>query len=193
MTEITTTVVGNEEVLNLLKELPEELFLSARKTIAISTFSVHAKVSSYSGGLKNRSGRLRRSLIPVVKGDRIQTLAGSVSTNVIYAPIQEKGGVVRAKNKYVGVPGGPYLNIPLSANKTAAGVLRQNARSVFSAGGYIIKSKKGNYIVMSGENIPMFVLVKQVTIKPRLNMIKSAEDEVPTLLSNLNSILFEGL
>ena len=187
------TVVGTEEVAELLRALPGNTFDAAKAAISKAVLNTHATVSSYSGGLKNRSGVLRRSLKTDVYGTKLSNVGGDVYTDVVYAPIQEKGGTIRAKNAYHGVPGGPYLNLPLPANKTAAGVMRQDARSVFAAGGYIIKSRIGNYIVMSGTSQPMFVLKKQVTIPARLGMEKAAEDEIPTLLAVLNEELLRGL
>jgi len=187
------TVVGLDEVRKLLDELPEHSFDVTKVAISKAVLNTHAKVSSYSGGLHNRSGLLRRSLKTDVKGTTLKDLRGDVYTDVKYAPIHEKGGTISAIDKYLRVPGGPYLNIPLATNKTAAGVMRMNARQVFSAGGYIIKSRIGNYLVMSGTDQPMFVLKKQVTIPARLGMEKAAEGEIPTLLSTLSSELLRGL
>ena len=82
------------------------------------------------------------------------------------------------------------MNIPSDANKTNVGVQRMSARSVFEQGGYIVplKSPTARYAVFL-DDVPMFWLVKSVTIPPRLEMHKSTEDEIPTLLSNLSSIL----
>lgn len=187
------SVVGLDEVLQLLRDLPEHSFNTAKGVITTATLNTHSKVSSYSGGLKNRSGRLRRSLIFGVIGNTLNTLSGTVFTKSKYAPIQEEGGTITAQNKYLNVPGGPYLNIPLASNKTAAGVMRQNAREVFSSGGYIIKSTAGKYLVMSGTGEPMFVLVKQVVIPARLGMQEAADSEVPILLSTLKNKLLRGL
>lgn len=189
----TVTVVGLDEVVKLLNDLPAQSFDVAKKAISKAVLNTHAQVSSYSGGLNNRSGLLRRSLKTDVKGATLKDLSGDVYTDVKYAPIHEKGGTVKAIDKYLRVPGGPYLNIPLAANKTAAGVMRMNARQVFNGGGYIVKSRMGNYLVMSGSGQPMFVLKKQVTIPARLGMEKAAEDEIPTLLSTLSSELLKGL
>jgi hypothetical protein len=65
---------------------------------------------------------------------------------------------------------------------------------VFKSGGYIIpiSAPKIKYAVMLN-GVAMFWLVKSVDIKARLNMIKTSFDEVPTLLSNLNSVLLDDL
>jgi hypothetical protein len=91
----------------------------------------------------------------------------------------------------LGVPGGPYLNIPTSANKTASGVTRLQAREVFNRGGYITQTKGGVWgVFLLGQM--MFSLKKQVKIPARLGMIDAAEDEVPTLLNKLRNVLCES-
>lgn len=72
--------------------------------------------------------------------------------NVIYASIQDKGGVIKAKKQ--------YLTIPFPGVKGRAG----NYGDAF-----IFKSKKGNLIIAHktgkrGKLKPLFVLKKQVTI-----------------------------
>lgn len=194
-------LTGLDEVKTLIRDMPKHLFDKTKIAIGGAILRVHADVSNnfvgFSGTsgekLQSRTGLLRRSLTTRVKGSNLKDLSGSLFTNVIYAPIQETGGKIKAIDKYLGVPGGPYLNIPLLANKTAAGVTRENAKAVFDGGGYIIKSRVGNYIVMSGTNTPMFVLVKSVTIPPRLGMEEALIDEVPTLLSTLKNILLDDL
>ena len=186
-------VIGLDEVNQMLNRIPFWEFEAAKKAIAKATLEVQTRVKSNfnSGGLNSRTGRLRRSIQTSMTGSAMSTISGRVYSDMVYAPIQEKGGTIKAKDKYLRVPGGPYLNIPLSSNKTAAGVMRMGAREVFAGGGFIIKSKKGNYLVMSGAGQPMFVLKKQVTIPARLGMMKASEDSIPTLLSELSRVLFE--
>ncbi len=191
-------VRGLNEVQSLLKRLPKDIADDAYEVIKGSVLRVDKKVKANFGTgpnqLKSRTGALRRSLtVTLNKSDDLQKIGGGISTNSIYAPIQENGGVVEAKNKYLNVPGGPYLNIPLSANMTLAGVMRHSARDVFNSGGYISRSRKGNWLVFSGAGVPMFVLKKSVTIPARLGMVEAAENEVPTLLSRLNSLLDDTL
>lgn len=190
------TTHGIPELKDLLDILPEHVFKETSSAFKKASLGAQSTIINRFGtenGLNSRTGLLRRSIKVSNKGNTIDTLKSSVFTDVKYAPIQETGGTIRAKNKYTGVPGGPYLNIPLTANKTGAGVMRRDARSIFSTGGFIIKSKAGNYLVMSGEGIPMFVLKKQVTIPARLGMQKAVEEQVPTLLSTLNDTLLKGI
>jgi phage gpG-like protein len=143
------------------------------------------------GALKVRSGHLRQSINQEVTGTNIQTLKASVfsasvvgGAPVVYAPIHEFGGTIQAIDKYLGVPGGPYLNIPTTANKTAAGVTRLQAREVFNQGGYIVRMRSGKYGVFSNGEL-MFTLVNRVEIPARLGMRDAADEQIPTLLSEL--------
>ena len=186
--------INDDEVQELLRKMPDHVFNQTRTAISKAVFRAHAIVSENTRTkLQVRTGALRRSIQNVVTGNDMNSLYGSVWSDMIYAPIQEFGGVVRPKNnKYARVPGGPYINIPLGPNKTPAGVMRSTARQVFTAGGYIAQSKSGNWIVFSHDNKPMFVLVKKAKIPPRLGMRKAQEDVVPQLLGDLEHIL-DGL
>lgn len=188
----------------LLTQFPQELFTIVKTEIGKTLIVVQKKVSDEfvaAGGLQSRTGKLKRSLqtnvetsgggvLGEIKG---KLTGGGGNDQVIYALLQEKGGTVTAKTKYLGVPGGPYLNIPTSANKTAAGVMRQNAGMVFGAGGYIVRSQAGKYLVMSSQNIPMFVLVKQVVIPPRLKMVFHSESEVDNLVTAINTEMVNAI
>ena len=195
-------VVGLQEVQDLLKTTPARLFDAAKETVRDSVNRVHGKVSDRvrdgaNGSLHSRTGQLRRSLRTDVYGTDLKSLGGEIYSDkgvASYARIHEEGGTVNAKNAYRNLSGGPYLNIPADANKTAAGVQRLSARDVFAQGGYIvpIRSLKARYAVML-EGVPMFWLVKSVQIPARLQLFKTATDEVPTLLSNLASLTQQEL
>jgi len=172
-----------------LGAMPERMFTAAKESIQDATGNTHRNVTQNSE-LHRRTGELMRSIHTQVSGNTLAELSGSVfSKGVKYAAIQETGGTVRAKRAYRGVQGGPYLNIPLSGNKTAAGVTRKTARQVFQEGGNIIRSRRGNYIVMSSNGVPMFVLKKQVDIPARLGMRKAADNEVPLLMNRLREAM----
>ena len=130
-----------------------------------------------------------------VTGTKLSSLRASIYSAanvggipVAYAPIHEYGGTIKAIDKYTGVPGGPYLNIPTGSNKTAAGVMKMSAKMVFDDGGYIQKSKAGNWGVFLGSQM-MFVLKKQVKIPARLGMADAAESQIPTILSSLQELI----
>lgn len=190
---IQVEVVGLGEVQHWLEQFPEESFQNARDAIHNAMFRAKAKTQKNATTiLKVRSGTLRRSINFSTSGKTLSTLMGSFfaankkgGATLSYAPIQEYGGTIKAKNAYKKVPGGPYLNIPAKDNKTPAGVMRKTARQVFQNGGFI----RGRTIVLKGKT--MFYLVKQVKIRARLGMNKAAEDEIPTLLGDLQKLIGE--
>ncbi len=196
MPTVTTEVVGLSAVNDLLSDIPEELFKNSKKEISRSVLNVQKGITkpmrTGQFGLQSRTGNLAKSIQTKVTGTTLRTLGGTVFTNSIYAQPHELGLKITAKNAYKGVPGGPYLNIPLSANKTPAGIMRETPRTVFLTGGFIVRSRNGNWLVMKN-NRAMFVLKQSVQLKKTLGMVNEGEDEVPTLLSNLNNVLLEGL
>ena len=135
-----------------------------------------------------------RSLRTSVTGTTLKTLRASfysaanvAGTEVKYAPMQEIGGIIRAKNAYKNMPGGPFLNIPGKANLTAAGVMRKSAKQVFDEGGHII----GRTVHNKDYTELMFYLVKEVTIPARLGMVDAGTDQIPTILSGLRDLIGE--
>jgi phage gpG-like protein len=192
---ITVTSIGVEEATAFLQELPERMFVNAKIEVAAAIANIQEAVSKRlveGNPMFSHTGALKRSLQIRVTGNNFDELSASVYTTSPYAPIQEHGGVVRAKKKYMRVPGGPYLNIPLRDNKTAAGVMRYSAKDVFlNQHGKLFKSKGGKWFV-SGDKGLMFILVKQVEIPARLGMINSAEAEVPDLMARLDNVLFDS-
>lgn len=180
-------------VQSYMSALPHHTYGAAKDAIQKAVANTHSKVVNNSQ-LKRRSGALMRSIKTDVRGDTIAALRGSVfSSKVPYAAIQEAGGRVVAKRAYKGVQGGPYLNIPLAANKTPSGVMRKTAKQVFQEGGFMIKSRKGKHLVMGSNGEPMFVLVKQVDIPARLGMRKSADHEIPVLIERLRNLMHDAI
>jgi phage gpG-like protein len=185
---------GGDEVQAWLNKLPERMFDSAKVAIGTAVFNTQAEVTKRLQGnpMQSRTGALARSILPEVKGEKLDNLVGRIYSTSIYAPIHEFGGPIKPIDKYLGVPGGPYLNIPMPANLTPAGVMRMNAKQVFDLGGYVAKTRTGKYGVFLKDQM-MFILSKGVTIKPQLGMIKAAEGQIPVLLTRLNDLLQESL
>lgn len=158
------------------------LFFGTKEAFRKTIVWTHREfVANATTKLNVRTGNLRRSFMFSMDGNSLsslrssayqETLKGKVKlgSEVIYARIHELGGTVKAKDKYTKVPGGPYLNIPLGANKTAAGVMRRTAKQVFDASGYLARSRKGSWLVFNRRGLPMFVLKKQVKIPARLGL-----------------------
>ena len=193
---ISMQVKNLEEVNDYLKKLPEDSFDDAKLIFQKAVLAADAKVKLRFASMviKSRTGNLIRSLRTSVKGTTLKTLRASfysaanvAGTEVKYAKMQEMGGIVRAKNAYKNMPGGPFLNIPGKANLTPAGVMRKTAKQVFDEGGHII----GRTVHNKDYTELMFYLVKEVTIPARLGMVDAANDQIPTILSGLRDLYGE--
>ena len=111
-----------------------------------------------------QTGRLRNSLnaaLPVVTAD-----SAMISTNVIYARIHNDGGIIRANNARRARPSrNPHLAIPLTRDALRYGSASQwwaaNARKPPVIVGKAIG------LMVRGQFVPHFALVKQVTIPRR--------------------------
>ena len=196
---ISMQVKNLEEVNDYLKKLPEDSFDDAKLIFQKAVLAADAKVKLRftSMIIKSRTDNLRRSLRTSVTGTTLKTLRASfhsvanvAGTKITYAPMQEIGGTVKAIDKYTGVPGGPYLNIPVFSNLTPAGVMRKSAKMLFDEGAHIHKSKAGNWGVFLGSKM-MMVLKKEVTIPARLGMVDTTNDQIPTILSGLRDLIGE--
>ena len=173
-----------------VRELPDLVLTRTKAAISRATDNAYEIVlNNTQMKLHIRTGALHHSIKKLVTGNDLNTLRGRVWTSTSYAPIHETGGIIRAKNKYMNVPGGPYLHIPLNYNKTKMGIMRFNAGQIFATGGYIARSKLGNWIVFSDSNKPMFALKKMVKIPPRVGMQVAQEEVMPQLLYDLDHIL----
>lgn len=194
-------IQGDEEVRQLLRNLPEALFVDARRTVARTLLSIQSNVIRGFNGdpntsLQTRTGTLQRSIRTENRGNSIETLRASVFTDSAYAPIHEEGGTVRARRAFRSLPGGPYLAIPSDLNRTAAGVTRFSPRDAFDLGARIrrIRSPRRAQFMIIDENFgPLFWLVKEVDIKARLGMLDEANRQIPELIRELDRILLGDL
>lgn len=180
-------VRGVEDLQRFAGTMPERLHANAKKAYRNAAIGLQKDVTRRIKGdpMQSRTGALARSILPLVEGATLKALSGRVYSTSRYAPIHEYGGTVKARDKYLGVPGGPYLNIPQDANKTPAGVMRMGARQVFDQGGYIA----GRGVFLDGQL--MFTLVKQVKIPARLGMRDAADGRVATLIEELRNIILD--
>lgn len=195
--DVRVEVQGLDRVQRLMHELPPVLFAGVKKELGKGLLKIQGDVqariqSGANNSLHTRTGQLRRSWQVTLKGTSFETLDAQFWSDSPYAYVHEGEGTgtsqtIRAKHAYSRVPGGPYLNIPLAANKTPAGVTRMQAREVFGQGGYLIRSRSGKWIVMLNSK-PMFVLVRQVRIPSRLRLREILDQNVAVLWTTLNEI-----
>lgn len=97
-----------------------------------------------------------------------------VYTHSPYARLQERGGTVTAK--------GRYLTIPVGPAKTAAGVTRGSARAWPASETFVGRTPGGHLAVMLRDKTgtgatPIFLLRRQVTIPPRLGLLAAWDKE----------------
>lgn len=197
---LSVSIINLAEVNDYLKKLPERTFDDVKKVFAKAVLRADKQIkeNATSKQLKRRTGTLGRSVGNSVTGKNLSNLKASVFTRafdkegkpIVYAPIHEFGGTIKAKNAYKRVPGGPYLNIPTKANKTPSGVQRYSAKYVFQSGGTLKQTKTGKWgVFLDGQM--MFFLQKSSKIPARLGMRKAADDEIPTILSELKRLIGE--
>jgi len=203
MAEPRLEVVGVEEVQSLLKKLPGSVFEDVKAVFKDAVFNTYNKVRAQLDGspLKSRTGEMRRSFKTQLTGTSLENIkasvfsgAGPAGSILVYVPVHEFGATganaIVAKRAYKKVPGGPYLNIPLSANLTEkAGVMRKSAGEVFSEGGFIFQSRSKKWFVAAKDGTPMFILKKKVEIKARLGFYDIADKELAVVQKRLADIL----
>lgn len=122
--------------------------------------------------LSYRSGALIASIKDsvAVYGSSISDIYGTIGSDRVYAGIQETGGTIYPKNAQ-------YLTVPLPAALNQDGTpIKAKARDWDNT--FIIRGKSGSLLIVQqfgGDIIPLYVLVKSVTIPPRLKMLETIE------------------
>jgi len=155
--------------------------------------------------LRYRSGRLSGSTKAiVVKKTTDGIYTGGIQVGTAYAGIHiarpgKEGGntVIRPKHK-------KFLTIPLPAALTPAGVSRGSALSGMYHNTFIQRSKNGNSIIFGATKqvqfagkiqkiVPLFLLVKKVTVPFRINASSLINWIKPKMESDIESIKIGGL
>ena len=196
-----TRIEGLEAVNQLLADLPEESFEVAQRAMRRAAFRGQRRIqgrfeSNPETSLRNRTGNLQRSIRSSVRGNSLASLSAEVFTDSIYAPIHETGGVIKARNAFRSLDGGPFLAIPSEQNQTEAGVTRYSVRDAFTLGGFLRRIRipnRAQYFIADGElGDPLFWLVPSVEIPARLRMTQTVVDQIPSLINELNAELLGG-
>ena len=177
---VSVKVDNFKEIKTILDEMPEKYFAGAKKAFQKFALKADRKVKQNAkNNLHVRTGALRDSIKQKVTGGDLNTLRASVFTTSKYAPVQEFG----TKDKPIKAKAGGALTIPMQENKYPSGVTKKPVREVFNEGGFI------SYGIIWLEDVPMFLLVKQVKIPPRFGMIKAVEGEATNLMFELKDIV----
>lgn len=175
-----------------LEKTPGRLFVGMRLSFTkigndyIRTLTKERLSGAGDKSLARRTGTLARSFAKTVAGSELNELNLMIFTDVKYAPIHQFGGTIRPKK-------GKYLAIPLGAAKTRAGVARWTSPRDVPDLKYGGRSAAGNILLRTVDGTPMFVLVRQVTIKPRLGMFETWDKEFPGYVEVLNTKVGEVL
>lgn len=124
----------------------------------------------------HKSGHLRRHIRGrVEESTLLGASVGIVGTDVIYARIQELGGVVKARNV-------KYLTIPLGAAKTPSNITRGGARTF--ADTFVMRSRAGRLLIMQrrGRGLrPLFLLAPRVEIRGTHYLGRALEGNRPQI------------
>lgn len=187
---ISAKLEGFEEVKRELKLLKKRgpIFTEVKKLFRlwVQTLMNEMRIKTSGQELKVRTGNLRRNWLPKVGGTSLRTLFASVENATRYIAIHQFGGIIKAVKSR-------YLTIPLSANKTASGVMRQSARSLINSRKTFFKYSKNKNLILfenRGKNniVPMFVLKKQVKIPKRLTFFETADKLAKRLVGRLRGL-----
>jgi hypothetical protein len=136
--------------------------------------------------LSRRSGEAMESL---KQGVRISM--GSVGPvgdmyGVFYLFVHEYGGTMRAKNAQ-------YLTIPLPAALNSDGTPKMRSAREWNDT-FVGRSRAGNLIVFQRQGrlvVPLYVLKKEVRIRPRLGLIKAQEDAIDKFIWRVATLVAE--
>lgn len=139
--------------------------------------------------LSTRSGTALKSIMEsiVVTGDTYDDLQGGIG-GVFYLRTHEFGATIRPKKA-------KYLVIPLPEALDSRGVpIHDNPRDWDRT--FIATSKKGNLIIFRRDGksiVPLYVLKKSVTIKPRLNMGFVLKTQMPYFVDKAVSAMLKEM
>jgi len=198
-----------------LSVMPGKIFTGLKRAFGDVGDTFHAtmvneRLSGHSAtSLGVRTGHLRGSFKKAVTGGNLDDLTMFFYTTSKYAEIHEKGGTIYPKNT-------KYLAIPLSAARQPSGasqgykprslplvyggrskagniILRLSPygaalagnRNKYTTGEKTAKGRLKRFKLTAG--VPMFVLVKSVTIPARLNMMVTWNRDIPVTMGILNN------
>ncbi|MCJ7663030.1 MAG: hypothetical protein MUO24_02180 [Desulfobacterales bacterium] len=202
-------IEGLPELNALLKSMPEKVLKNVEKILNINArvLQRYIRTEKMTGGttesrLRARSGHLRASVIPIKAERKGDTIESGVSIGKVYArthigPVGQKTTITPKKGK--------FLTIPLPAALKPSGDLKGPARSDIWGETFIAKSKKGNLIIfgkgrimkgkrageLRGQVVPLFLLVKSVTVKARIHPSELLDWIKPKVIEDFSSGKFK--
>lgn len=209
-------ITGDDDASRKFGEFPEKFRRQIVKIFNAASVEMqrYLREERLTGGtseskLAVRSGRLRGSVLVKPAKEEGESVKGGITIGTVYGRVHigPKGQKTTIRPK-----GHPYLAIPLEAAKTAAGVARGAPRSGLWVDTFVLKSKKGNLIIMGrkytvsrrgrttgyglrrtwriGDLEPLFLLRKEVTIPARVDPLDVIRHIAPKIMDRLRE---EGL
>ncbi len=185
---MTTRLIweNDREFKRALREVPDQIYKGARKGLqkGLRGYQRELTRTRLRGrpGLARRSGNLARDLQTTVRGRTVDTLVGIAFFTAKYAPAHEFGATITPKR-------GRYLAIPLSAVSTPTGIAQYQPRDFPNA--FFIRSRKNpdNLVLVEERGsriVPLFAMVRSVTIPPRLEARETMRSYAPTILREVS-------
>lgn len=204
------------QIISNLKGYSSKLIRRISKIIELNSrlLQTHIRTEKMTGGtsatrLRVRSGHLRRS-VQVKKVDlsggniRGGVTIGGSEYNVRYARVHigRRGQKTIIKPKRA-----KFLTVPLKAALTPSGVLKGPARSNIWGDTFVAKTAQGRLVIfgrgriMKGERqgelrskiLPLFLLLKQVTVPARIHPAELLGWIRPKILADMKSGKFKGV
>ena len=194
MAETRFTITASPSSKNLIlslgakatPELTRQLGFAMRDIAADIPAEVIKRMEGFSFGKRKktspimvRSGKLAQTVQGRKLGTSLDDLRVAISagsSSVPYAGIQEYGGTIRPKGK--------YLRMPLSSILTATGTVKGEYEIVERAKGYQTAGGKPTWIsgraimiMEGGKPRPIWALITEAKIPPRLGIGKTIEEK----------------
>lgn len=185
--------IENGRLMMALKKAPDELNRRLRYALRDAANDIETRVirgmvgftpgkRGPSDPLMHRTGKLAQSVDGFVTGTTIRDLQGIIKAggrDVPYARIQEYGGTIYPKKK--------YLRVPLPEVLTPAGAVKGNyelferARGDWRTGDGRPTWISGRAIMVldKGKPMPIWALITKSVIPPRLGIGKTIEERSP--------------
>lgn len=201
-------IQGEEQLRINLRGMPAKILKQAVKIISIGSrvLQRYLRVQRMTGGTSStrlavRSGRLRASVVPTPILQDPNSVSGGINVGAVYSRVhigrRGQKTVIRPKK-------GKYLAIPIGEALTKAGVAKGGPTSNRWGKTFVQKSKKGNLIIFGQKRImkekregelrsavlPLFLLLKQVTIPARIDPQEAMDFIKPKLIQDFETLRY---
>lgn len=149
-------------------------------------------------GRKNigvRTGKLRQTVQGIKTGNRLQNLAVTLkagSRDAPYAPIQEFGGTIRPKKRYLRIPL-PVALTPGGDTKGKYQIYNQGGKWMTGAGKPTFIRGRAIMVEEGGKAMPIHALAESVEIPARLGLGRTIADSGKMMRQQIIGAVRRGL